>query len=83
MHDVSFPEGDIESTSSACLKNSSFRRWKRTSTLLTAKDMLFNVNRHGFGSRRMRCGSDSISVSSILKLDEDLKTLQGRPEIQD
>jgi hypothetical protein len=41
----------MDSTSSPRLRNSSLRRWKRTSTLLTAKEMSFKENRHGLDKR--------------------------------
>jgi len=81
LPEVSFP-GDTESTSSACLKNSSFLRWKRASTLLTAKDKSFNVNRHGFGSRRMRYESNSKSRVRYWNQMKGKRNIQGHPKIQ-
>ena len=49
------PTGDeAGSISCARLKNSSFRRWKRTSTLVTPKVTSLRENLHGFGSSRIR-----------------------------
>ena len=39
----------VELISDMGLKNSSLRRWKRTSTLDTAKGTPFSVNLQGFG----------------------------------
>jgi hypothetical protein len=53
---MSLPERSCtEPTSSACLKYSSFLRWDSTSTLVTANEMSFNVNRHGLGNNRILC----------------------------
>jgi len=62
---VSSVDDDTDSISDVCLKNSSLRRWKTTSTLLTAKETPFSVNRHGFGSRRIR-----YHAMSSVELDE-------------
>lgn len=49
------PLGDgTGSIACARLKNSSFLRWKRTSTLVTPKVTSFRVNLHGLGSSRIR-----------------------------
>lgn len=59
-------EDNTESISSASLKNSSFLRWKRTSTLLTAKYISFNINRLGFGSNRIRYSQNGSNKFEVI-----------------
>lgn len=47
----------------ALLKNSSLRRWKRTSTLETANDTPFSVNLDGLGTYRIRYCFISVKCS--------------------